>query len=436
MPSQTSESDPSEPSEDCETWVATQPADDPCPGTGSVCESEASWEEVVILYHTSPEPAPVSYETPLTTTRSTEYHSVAQSARNLDLLISFPSLTVKPDRKLDETGLREPTTPPPNAESAEGWSIKKSDKICTVYDHSKFKYIGQGRSSVVYSATRLESDVEVAVKRMRFKDDPKSLKSAIRCQSDNEIAILQSLKGLSGVSQIIEVFREANTVDIVLELVSGGDLSTQTLDRDLGEETTKHIARQICATMAKLHRNNVVHRDVKLQNILLDDSAALPTIKIADFGSAKRPLAEMKTFCGSTAYMAPERMRGTYGPAVDMWSVGITLALLLVRMCWQIITNNERAISKRPQVAQMLHCLKENGISPKGQDFIRQLLQIEPNDRMTFEDALEHPWLLPTASQSDGKDTGVEHCTGISFCKKELDPEEVAKRRTFRRIFA
>ncbi|KAJ7702218.1 kinase-like domain-containing protein [Mycena rosella] len=277
--------------------------------------------------------------------------------------------------------------------------------VCTtVYDHSKVRYVSQGRFGVVYSTMKIGSDVKVAAKRMRFKD------SAVGRESDSEIDILQSLKGLPGVCQILGVFYEAHSIDIVLEWVSGGDLYTQTLHREFGEETVKHIARQICATMVKVHEMNVVHRDVKPHNIVVSD-ATLPDVTILDFGSGKRALTAMNTWCGSTAYMSPERIPGKpYGREVDTWSVGIIISCLLAKACWERLDRIERVISRSQAgslVGDILHCLRD--ISPDGQDFVRELLQIDPEARMSFQAALNHSWFSAAVPKPhDVTDTGLE----------------------------
>ncbi|KAJ6606412.1 kinase-like domain-containing protein [Mycena vulgaris] len=411
------------PASDDECWVATQPADDPDPQTCTSDSEAGSWIEVVI--------PPMGSADPRT---ANDNQLVSESPPNFPLIISFPSCaTININGVSNETLPKEPTTPPPDAQSSEQWSIKETDEICKFYDHGRIRFISQGSFGVVYSITKRGSDTQVAVKRMRFSDvctiqyvcitgnsQRRSLQgpecggqTEFRWQSDSEIAILQRLKGIAGVCQILEVFRQGNTIDIVLELISGGDLA-QTLHRELGEETVKHIARQICATMKKVHENNVVHRDLKRENIVVEDSA-FPTVKIVDFGSAKQALSAMNTQCGTSVYMAPERMgAGYYDLKVDVWSVGITLSLLLAKTCLKIIDDNERDISKERLVDQLIPCLHDAGISLEGQDFVRQLLRIDPSDRMSFEEALNHRWISAPASEPDETtEPNAEECERI-----------------------
>ncbi|KAJ7722278.1 kinase-like domain-containing protein [Mycena maculata] len=386
-------------SDDCEPLVATQPVDDPSEivaATGSLCETEVSWEEVPIVLSTPSDDEPLVATQP---TNESERHPAFDL--NLDcgfLMIPYPSAYESNRKDASLKTLTEPITPPPNARHSPMWSFKESDKICQVYDHRSFEYLSQGASSVVSRAIAIGSNKKVAVKRMRFK----GCLPDIQWQGRTEITNLQSLKDFPGVNQIIEVFEDeiANTVDIVLELESGGDLFTRAIDHDLGEDTSKNIVRQICGTLARLHRWGVTHRDVKPHNILLSDSSTTPIVKIADFGHAKRELAAMKTLCGTAAFMAPEIVKGRpYDIAVDAWSFGITVALLLSRKCSQILDDIHSNGFDDLVVPKILSCLKEEGATPDGQNFVLKLLEIDPKTRMSCQQALKHPWLSTPRSE-------------------------------------
>lgn len=101
------------------------------------------------------------------------------------------------------------------------------------------------------------------------------------------------------------------------------------------ETEAAFLTRQVLEGVAYLHSKGIVHRDLKLENILLADSTPKTTIKIADFGLSKVFSASttLSTVCGSPLYMAPELLtveqQGDYSPAVDVWSVGVVLFILL-----------------------------------------------------------------------------------------------------------
>ena len=101
------------------------------------------------------------------------------------------------------------------------------------------------------------------------------------------------------------------------------------------EPEAAYLTKQVLEGVAYLHSKGIVHRDLKLENILLADNTAKTTIKIADFGLSKVFSASttLSTVCGSPLYMAPELLtveqQGDYSPAVDVWSVGVVLFILL-----------------------------------------------------------------------------------------------------------
>ncbi|KAJ7168313.1 kinase-like domain-containing protein [Mycena crocata] len=296
------------------------------------------------------------------------------------------------------TCLREAVTPPQDAETSREWAPKEGDKICEFYDHNKLQYIGQGSSGVVYSTTRIGSDEKVAIKRIRFSDPEFLHQSDGLREGESEIAMLEIVKGFLGVCQYIECVKDGANLDIVQEFVPGTDLQTKTSEGDLDEEICKDIASQMCTNLSKLHENQIVHRDLKLNNILLTDDHR---VVIVDFGSARRSSIAMKTLCGTAEFMAPEAMRGSYDTTVDIWAVGAVIAAILCAACRLLLVTYVKAGSKDPEylVSQISKSLDEEKISLEGRDFVKRLLQIEPDKRMSFKDALKHPWIATTTSE-------------------------------------
>ncbi|KAJ7796880.1 kinase-like domain-containing protein [Mycena olivaceomarginata] len=297
------------------------------------------------------------------------------------------------------TVLREAETPPLGAEHSKLWCIHADDKLCEVYDYTKLLYLAQGSSGVVYSTTRIGTDVKVAVKRMRFSDDPGFLERyKDRWHGHTEVTILESLKGFPGVCQLLDKFEDATTLDLIFELIPGGDLLTEVLDRDLGEKTTKHIALQICRTMAKLHKTKqIVHRDLKLQNILVSDDSNTPTVTIVDFGSAKQTsLSKMNTLCGTVGYIAPEVTKGPYGCRIDVFGFGMCLLFMFLSGCRDVI---EEILADGLTMDYLDSLLEKKGISLDGKNLLKKTLAVNPDDRISFDDALKEPFFAATASE-------------------------------------
>lgn len=146
----------------------------------------------------------------------------------------------------------------------------------------------------------------------------------------NEINILKSLRHPNNI-KILETFQTDKHHMIVMELCPGGDLLNYVRKRrKLTEKYAKFVFKQIMQGIAYLHENKVAHRDIKLDNILLDGHG---NIKIGDFGVSRRIEENEILFeqCGTPAYIAPEIVKdmGYKGFPVDIWSAGICLYAML-----------------------------------------------------------------------------------------------------------
>jgi serine/threonine protein kinase len=144
-----------------------------------------------------------------------------------------------------------------------------------------------------------------------------------------------------------EVIATESSIWIITELCCGGELFDYLAEKGrLGEEETKIMFGQLCLAVAYLHDRGIVHRDLKLENVLLDERCH---VKLGDFGFTREfdRGAFMETFCGTTGYAAPEMLLGKkyLGPGkcisfswrcpltrheeVDVWSLGVILYTLL-----------------------------------------------------------------------------------------------------------
>nr|GMC97587.1 serine/threonine-protein kinase ATG1c-like isoform X2 [Ipomoea batatas] len=128
--------------------------------------------------------------------------------------------------------------------------------------------------------------------------------------------------------------QEPGKIYIVLEYCRGGDLSMYLQKRHgrIPETTAKHFMQQLASGLQVLRENNLIHRDLKPQNLLLSTNDENSILKIADFGFARslQPRGLAETLCGSPLYMAPEIMQlQKYDAKADLWSVGAILFQLV-----------------------------------------------------------------------------------------------------------
>jgi len=198
--------------------------------------------------------------------------------------------------------------------------------------------LGKGYFSTVHVVHHIENQTQAALKTS-FKANFRAFKS----RHQSQLAIHDEARLLQSMSHpgIISMFRWVDTplaVLLLLELHQQGDLLQSIMGQGpWKEKLAMPLFGQICDALYYLHRMDVAHRDIKPENILLSTSnRALADARITDFGLARqdRTGKDCHTLCGTPAYLAPERFTQEarslgYGKPADLWSLGVTLYILL-----------------------------------------------------------------------------------------------------------
>ncbi|KAK0064239.1 NUAK family SNF1-like kinase 2, partial [Biomphalaria pfeifferi] len=204
-----------------------------------------------------------------------------------------------------------------------------------------------------------------------------------------EIHILSSLRH-KHIVNIREVFEKKDKIVLVMDYAQGGELYDY-LNKmgQLSEPEARRIFRQIVSAIHYCHQNSIVHRDLKLENIILDDEG---NVKIADFGLSNyySMNGTLKTFCGSPLYASPEIVNGRpyHGPEVDVWSLGVILYTLVYGA--MPFESNDLITLKR-QISEGDYAQPSKPSDAAG--LIRHMLTATPTRRATMEDALRHWWI-------------------------------------------
>ena len=246
--------------------------------------------------------------------------------------------------------------------------------------------IGEGQFAKVKLARHVLTKEVVAIKVIQ-----KTNQSSSGLKEWNQE--INSLKTVShaNIVKLLEVIDTEEALFIVMEYVSGGDLSTYLEAKGrLTEGEARGLFRQLVSALQHCHQRGVVHRDLKLGNLLLD---ANNNVKISDFGLSNQwhPGKKLDTFCGSPAYMAPElflRMPYT-GPEVDVWSLGVILYTMVTGSLpfrgqdfWEL---QQRVLRGQYHVPKSL----SNEIT----DLLDRMLTLSPTNRGTLDDVWQHPWV-------------------------------------------
>ena len=251
-------------------------------------------------------------------------------------------------------------------------------------DLSFYKYgrvIGRGAFGKVNIGLNILTGRIVAIKSFNKKN-------LINESAKNKILYETNLmKNLChpSVTKILETFECENYMLIIMEYISGGNLQNFVKKRrKLCEKTAKILFRQIIQGIRYIHSRGIVHRDIKLENILLDLNNI---IKICDFGVGKliKPNTILKDQCGTPIYMAPEILKGNgyKGFPVDVWSAGVALYIML---SGTLPFNKDKD-----------HDLEYSILN-------NHLKEIKPNKRFTCNQILEHPWLNSNLNDEENPD--------------------------------
>jgi Protein kinase domain len=255
--------------------------------------------------------------------------------------------------------------------------------------------IGNGSFGQVLKALNIESGKIFAVKRLYYNPSSPPQLQFISAQ-EQEMKILQGLKH----SHIVKYLGNEKIDDnycIYVEYLSGGSLSKLIYKvGPLPETAVKNYTKQILKGLLYLHSNNIIHRDLKSDNILLDSNGKL---KLCDFGCSKRYENDLNesglvvSMKGSLPWMAPEVMKqGGYGRKADIWSLGcVVIEMLSGKPPWGGVENQILLMMKvivyndMPEIPQ--------GISAQGKDFILQCLLRDSNKRPSAEELFQHPFI-------------------------------------------
>ena len=267
-------------------------------------------------------------------------------------------------------------------------------------DYKKLNFLGEGSFASVYKVQNKFTDVICAMKVIN-----KTFSCTIEDENEilNEINILRTMDH-PGILKIFEFYSSKQNYSIVTELCPGGELFQQIIDKGpFTERYSAYVMYQIFSAVNYCHKMHIVHRDLKPENILIvgKDREGLPTIKICDFGTSKmfEKGAVERKLVGSSYYIAPEVLKKHYNEKCDVWSCGVIMYILLsARPPFGGEDDNE--IMERVSTGKYdLESPPFNKLSKNSIDLIKRLLTMDPEQRISAEQALNHPWFKEFKSQ-------------------------------------
>lgn len=303
------------------------------------------------------------------------------------------------------------------------------------------KVLGEGCSGKVVVAEHRVSGRKCALKRIKkSKVAPRVLQQLIA-----EVEICLTLDH-PHVIHLQDVYDTDHEIALLTEVLEGGELygrlaAAKVFPEVLAAETTRQMLRAV----GYLHSHNVVHRDLKLENVLFESKAVDSPLQVIDFGFAKvwDSSRLMQASCGSVAYVSPDVLRGDgYTSQCDLWGLGVIVFMLLAGYPPFHGSDDDMRTSIIKADVDWKHPRRWAKVSHDAIDFVAALLRPSPGERLDAQAALNHRWLTATVASNrptlsaaairsinSYADAPLLRRAVLQLVARELAPEEVADLR-------
>lgn len=269
------------------------------------------------------------------------------------------------------------------------------------------KLLGRGSFAKVYYGSCLEDQSNVAVKVI---DKTSALNGNLMEELlIREVSAMRRLNDHPNILKLYEVLATKSKIYLVMELAPGGDLFSKILQRgQMSESLARNYFHQLISAIKFCHENGVTHRDIKPQNLLLDQNGNL---KVSDFGLSALPQqlkdGLLHTACGTPAYTAPEILyrKGYDGAKADAWSCGVILYVFLVGSIPYDDSNIPtmyRAIHRRAYDMP-------DSVSKPARNIIYRLLDPNPSTRLSIEELMKLSWFKKSLKKGSLKEEQFEN---------------------------
>jgi len=277
--------------------------------------------------------------------------------------------------------------------------IENTGKISDNYDMDK-KKLGEGSYGSVSKATNKSTKAIRAVKTIS-KIQMKNLE-----RFKQEIAIMKMMDH-PNIIKLFETFEDHRNIYLVMELCSGGELFDRIIAAGhFSEKEAAVLMQQIIRAVYYMHENSICHRDLKPENFLFmtKDPIENNYLKIIDFGLSCKfsPDRVMETKAGTPYYVAPQVLSGKYDHQSDIWSCGVIMYVLLCGYPPFFGDTDAEVLSKVRLGVFDFNPADWKNVSEDAKSLIRYMLKMNPKDRYTAEQALNHDWIKNKAPRATG----------------------------------
>jgi calcium-dependent protein kinase len=255
------------------------------------------------------------------------------------------------------------------------------------------KVLGSGYNGSVHLARDKRTNTKVAVKAFKLHGVNREKKEEL--ESECEIFLTMDHPH---VARLLDCYESEDQLNLVMECMEGGELFQRVTERKrFTEKDAAEAAHQMLLAVNYIHTHNIVHRDIKLENFLYEKKGG-DHLKLIDFGFSKiwEPNTKMALSCGTLAYVAPEVLDKSYTSKCDLWSLGVVIFILLVG--YMPFAGSER---HQVEMIKQAKCTfrKEpwSKVSTQASEFVGKLLVVDPEKRLSAEQALKSEWIMGKA---------------------------------------
>lgn len=265
------------------------------------------------------------------------------------------------------------------------------------------RMIGEGGFGKVYHGTHKKSGQQVAVKYIDLSEYMKKANKIEEIFKEAKILMQLTHKNIIKLHQACVI---ENDICLIMEYADGGELVDYVREHDgISEVQSRNIVRQVASAMQHCHGMGVIHRDLKLENVLFETQART-RIKVVDFGISGLIVGgeAEKNNAATLKYMTPEMTsssNSTASPAMDVWAIGIMLySMLFNRLPFNGNTRDEikQKICNNAPVLP-----RSKPLSKEGQIFLERCLTKNPDERITIEQMLNDRWMTCSDDSLEAK---------------------------------
>ena len=265
-------------------------------------------------------------------------------------------------------------------------SLKDEEILCDFIIKEK---LGEGAFGSVRLGVNRQTGEKVAIKIL----EKNKLKFEDKCRIEREIKILKKLRH-PNIVHLYSIIETEKQILIITEYIQGQELFHYILlKKKISEEEACYYFSQIVSGVEYLHKLKIAHRDIKSENILIDQNTK--RIKLIDFGLSNtygdKDEGILSTSCGSPLYAPPEMLKGEIykGNTVDIWSIGVVLYFMICGYLPFQDTDNDKLFKKiiKGKFNIPMH------VSTQGRELLYKLMDVNPKKRINISQIKNHPWV-------------------------------------------